>query len=404
MFRAAPLVAAIACGGGTGTPSPPFDAGTSASPGMGVAATPTDASSPAVAVMDAGPPTASPVLLASGQAYPSGIATNGTNVFWQNLGTPHGNAKAPADWTDGTIMECSTDGCGGAPTVLTAGRVESRDIGSPSAFAADKSAVYWGDMTEAREAGTLGDYVMRCSTDGCAGGPEVVGAPAVGPTWELAIDTTAVYFTNYAQVQVAACSLPGCGSTPAILWDGAAQTPSALTSGIAVDATDVYWTTENGEVMKCAKSGCGGTPTIVLSTAAGLIVTTQLALSDDDVYVVDSNPDGGGLIVRCPKTGCSGSPLPVATGLNSVVAVAVDASGVYWTEQGVYQAGTITPTNGVVRWCAVATDCGTTPITLASGLSYPSGIALDDRNVYFVETNGGRVWATPKAIPKAIPK
>jgi hypothetical protein len=80
-------------------------------------------------------------------------------------------------------------------------------------------------------------------------------------------------------------------------------------------------------------------------------------------------------------TGCS-DPCSLATGLNFPSAVAVDESNVYWAENG------DTDGDGAIKSCPV-TGCEGAPTLYASLQASPVGIAVDANNVY---------WATADAI------
>jgi len=99
----------------------------------------------------------------------------------------------------------------------------------------------------------------------------------------LALDATAVYWTDYSSGVVASCAKTGCGMSPTVL-----AMAQANPFGIAVDSTYVYWVnsgtsgTPDGAVVRCAKAGCGGKPTVVLPS---LNTPETLALDATSLYV-----------------------------------------------------------------------------------------------------------------------
>jgi hypothetical protein len=97
-----------------------------------------------------------------------------------------------------------------------------------------------------------------------------------------------------------------------------------------------------------------------------------------DVYYV-TNSIGGNSVARVPIGG--GNPTVLATGrIGSLVAVAIDGQNVYWLEgEGTIQQGAV----------AALPKTGGRVVVLASGLSDPTAIAVDDTGIYF--TAGGPI-------------
>jgi hypothetical protein len=87
-----------------------------------------------------------------------------------------------------------------------------------------------------------------------------------------------------------------------------------------------------------------------------------------------------------PTPSCGGSGVcnyQLATGQNSPLAIAVDATSVYWTNLG-------TPANSYEDGAVVKVALsGGTPLTLASGREEPTTIAVDATSVYWSDVSGG---------------
>jgi hypothetical protein len=117
----------------------------------------------------------------------------------------------------------------------------------------------------------------------------------------------------------------------------------------------------------------------------------QLRVDAQNVYwaeIVALQLDGGagykpssGQISKCPRG--SSSPIVLASGQNFPIAIATDATNVYWTNT----ANTAGP-DGQVMKCAIA-GCGNNPTLLASGQTMPGGIAVDATNVYWINVGTG---------------
>jgi hypothetical protein len=118
------------------------------------------------------------------------------------------------------------------------------------------------------------------------------------------------------------CGAGGCNNNPIVIASG--QTGP---TGIAVDASNVYWTTGDGNVMTCAIGGCPGSPTPV---ATGQDSPVGVASDGVEAYWATGN----GSVMACAVAGCNGNPTTFASGQNAPLAVAVDATNIYWVNNG----------------------------------------------------------------------
>ncbi|HEX3344823.1 MAG TPA: hypothetical protein VHS09_09640, partial [Polyangiaceae bacterium] len=211
----------------------------------------------------------------------------------------------------GNIVSCPKSGCGGAPTIVSAG-AGSTTMG----IAVDATTVYWA---------TLGGATILAAPK-AGGGPTRTLATG-GYPYEVALDDTYVYWTdNDGPIWKVAKT----GGPPIQIAD-----PTTVDSfgpmGIAVDGANVYFETSDGKIWQASKT-CGGA--IVLASDAGN-EPWGLAVDDAAVYyasgatgAVESVPIGGGCVTRLAS-------VPSNTGS---IGVAVDASSVYFTgAAGVYR-------------------------------------------------------------------
>ena len=209
--------------------------------------------------------------------------------------------------------------------------------------------------------------------------------------------------------------------------------------GVAVDATNVYWTTygdgTTGAVSKGILAG-GVSPTVV---ASSLQYVGGIAVAGGQIIWAEGGAtDGSGKISKSP-TG-SVSLGTIATGENYPISVISDGTNVYWTAygtstgnylDGLIRKGTIAGTTGSTVGTATGlkgagvlslqatnlffsqigtmassyTDgsiskvgtAGGAPSAVASNQAYPFGVATDATYVYWVNTNGAAVYKAPLA-------
>jgi hypothetical protein len=243
-----------------------------------------------------------PVMLASSPNVVFDIAVDATSVYWTS------DAFSPGPGT-GTIMKVSRDG--GTPVTLASGQ------SLPFEIAVDTTSVYWTTNND----GT----VMKVPL---AGGTPVTLASGQNVPNAIAVDATSVYWASFVDGTV--MKVPLAGGTPVTLASG-----QAAPFEITVDATSVYWTNQGhgllsgsaGSVMEVPLSG--GTP---ISLASGQ--PSGIAVDATSLYWAN----GDGTVKKAPLHG--GATVTLASGQNQPMFIAVDATSVYWTNQGDGTPGT----------------------------------------------------------------
>jgi len=173
--------------------------------------------------------TVSTLAVLNSSVLPFDIVVVGGSVYWGE-----GNGGT----TVGSVVRVSSTG--GTPTTLASG------LAGPQRLAVDSANVYWTDYGDGS--------VMQCSVDGCGGTPLILASGQNLPTG-VAIDATSVYWLTFGTAantytDGAVMKVSIGGSTPITL-----ATRQVEPYGIAVDATSVYWTTSpegtgGGNVMK----------------------------------------------------------------------------------------------------------------------------------------------------------
>jgi hypothetical protein len=203
----------------------------------------------------------------------------------------------------------------------------------------------------------------------------------------------------YVGGRIERCAKAGCGDSPQLLaagtWNGMSK--------LAVDGTSVYWLTTS-QILACPVDGCPASPTVIWSGDGTL---TDVAVDATGVYFTDQQATS---VLMCPLSGCSGAasalfpdPLDLTTdaeadadagaqalppSYGTAVAIALDSGNVYFTTNA-----------GFVLSCAESA-CGATLRVVAETSATTLQIAVDSANTYFTDFAGnafGRVLSCPKS-------
>jgi hypothetical protein len=233
------------------------------------------------------------VTLAAGDRL-SGIAVDSTSVYW---------VAGTSDASSGTIMAVPVGG--GTPTTLT-----SRP-GPPAHLAVDASYVYWSELM----AGT----VMKVPLTG--GAPTTVASAAPSP-WQIALDETDVYWIGQGVMKAPKVGGAAIELTPSL--------PMPPTAGLAVNATNVYFTSgpPAGTSGVSTVPSQGGTATVLYADTGFSAPLGPIAIDATRAYWAD----GSNAVLCVPLSG--GAAITLATGQENVVAIAVDETAVYWLVNG----------------------------------------------------------------------
>lgn len=197
---------------------------------------------------------------------------------------------------------------------------------SPIGLAISPTHAYWALYD--------GDAIVRAPLDGSAPAGETVADTSAQPFF-VALRDEDTYWTYRGPSDSGGVQVHGAGGVTSTL---ASEHPAP--SGLAVDATDVYWEDADGSVHRVARSGG---PTNEIAAAEGPIFSGEVRLDDTHVYWAGPGADTcttapcvcidapcKGNVWRAAKP--DGAPELFATGdWKGVRGLAVDDVAVYWT-------------------------------------------------------------------------
>ncbi len=269
-----------------------------------------------------------PVVLALGQNTPQGIAVDASNVYWTTQ--------------DGNVLKVPIDG--GNPTPLASGQM------NPFGITVDATRVYWANKV-------AGGQVMSALIAG--GGVEMLASSQTSPA-RVAVSNGVLYWTTNGST-MSVMKLPLSGGTVVPM-----ATMQGTMGGLAVDTDTLYWASVGQSTIRSLSLANGG-QVADLTPMHDQDVVQSLRVRNGVLYWAN---DEIGSVFSMPAAGATPKLLIAGQNTNSV---AVDDQHVYWTDDTIGK---------VVRVPLAGGD----PQVMATNQAMPSDIAIDSKNIYWVNT------------------
>jgi hypothetical protein len=278
-----------------------------------------------------------------------GLAIDASNVYWTGYDSaatrstisscPLGGCTTPtllySQNADDFYSDIALDGAGTVfwisdlnPEVvqsISTGALGYRTYPVPSESYTPGIAYDGGNLYYAGEYQPLVRYAISTASSS-----NVIDANVIHGSWGISVDATNVYVADTSGGNVYACSKTGaCGTTPTVIlaepWPRrVASTGSAVYIGVEGDGTK---NPSGAGVYQCPLTGCGANPTPFAVTGA----VYSLAVDSTNVYWSTL----AGALYSCPLAGCGSSgPREMTTFAGIADTIVTDASFVYYLVQG----------------------------------------------------------------------
>jgi hypothetical protein len=256
--------------------------------------------------------------------------------------------------------------------------------------------VYWTEPATGGYPPTTADGALyRKRKDGSGAVETVASALLITTESVVRVRENTAYFTvqgdkdvsDYpSNAQIASCPVTGCAAVHTVLATGAnVVRPAAL----AVGATHLYFSTKAvlpspapSAVYRCKIAGCGGAPELIQKDTTSV---TGMEVQGTNLYYATST-----MLSVVPDADKAGAkPTSLASALSGPRWLALDNTDVHWVTFS---------TQGNVQSCAMA-GCQGVPHNTATGQAFPHSIATDAVALYW--SLNGNVNASATSIMKA---
>jgi hypothetical protein len=276
---------------------------------------------------------------------------------------------------NGAVVRIAKDGSGA--TAIVTGQQETRGV------ALDGQNLYWSNTYYAGDGGPPDNYwggIWSCVLPACADKKLVTLAD-----WPVNVrfSGASLFFAESNNSSVV--SVKPDGNLRTALDNNVTQP-----FGVAVDGQHVYYTSGSGLERTPITPVDGGSPETIdpLSTATDV---GYVAVDDERVYYAYGISNGDGRVYSVPKATPNGPKEQYGTANKASLGVAVDATTLYWTNAGTFDAQTnVNNHDGSIMACPKAGCGGNPPTVLETGILWPLTLGVDGDAIYYLVFGSAR--------------
>jgi hypothetical protein len=250
---------------------------------------------------------------------------------------------------------------------------------APYGLEVDANNVYWTNSGATSANPPVLGSVMQAKKDGTGAVTLTTGEDT---PFAVHVAGGFVYWSSYSVASIMRKTPIGGGTITDLV-----EAPA--TRDFALGTSYIWWTREPDDIQRIPIGGVAlGADGGGVDLLTGNPLSNGIAADSDSVYWVNKQD---GYIKRSDLDFANETPL--ATG-DVPWDIAVDATSMYWTEQG------SSPNSGKVMKASKVD--GSSGVTIAMGQAGPEGIAIDATSVYWANKANGTIMKAPLAGGAAV--
>lgn len=225
--------------------------------------------------------------------------------------------------------------------------------------------IYWADAQHL----TIG----RAANDGTGVDDSFIPVTGNIPLG-VAVDSAHIYWANEGSQSIGRANIDGTG------YDNSFITGVTKPTGLAVNGSSIFWSSNEGPVGRANINGTGKTNEYI----TGPVQSCGVALDSGHVYWADIADGNPAYIGRAGLDGGSKQLNYVAIpGASFPCGVAVNSANIFWTEPGIFGGGT--------RIGRVSVNGGGADPSFIGDASTPCGIATFGQQLFWTNNGTGTI-------------